>query len=169
MSADVTRIEFADVDEMAFLYQDRISVWLGTLNELEYKLKLAKHVLLNEDGKGCAATDTGKLDFTHISMSSTRKFTFAQGEPELPSGYILPEPVEETPAEEGVTGETAEGTAADGTAPAEGDAAADVAAETPTDAAAAPAGPEAGQTVQPTPAEGTTPAAGDANQPQTTQ
>lgn len=79
MSADVTRIEFADVDEMAFLYQDRISVWLGTLNELEYKLKLAKHVLLNEDGKGCAATDTGKLDFTHISMSSTRKFTFAQG------------------------------------------------------------------------------------------
>ena len=82
MSADVTRIEFADVDEMAFLYQDRISVWLGTLNELEYKLKLAKHVLLNEDGKGCAATDTGKLDFTHISMSSTRKFTFAQGEPE---------------------------------------------------------------------------------------
>lgn len=137
MSADVTRIEFADVDEMAFLYQDRISVWLGTLNELEYKLKLAKHVLLNEDGKGCAATDTGKLDFTHISMSSTRKFTFAQGEPELPSGYIVPEPVEETPAEEGVTGETAESTATDGTAPAEGDAAADAAAETPTDAAAA--------------------------------
>ena len=169
MSADVTRIEFADVDEMAFLYQDRISVWLGTLNELEYKLKLAKHVLLNEDGKGCAATDTGKLDFTHISMSSTRKFTFAQGEPELPSGYILPEPVEETPAEEGVTGETAEGTATDGTAPAEGEAAADAAAETPTDTAAAPADPEAGQTAQPTPAEGTTPAAGDANQPQTTQ
>ena len=102
MSADVTRIEFADVDEMAFLYQDRISVWLGTLNELEYKLKLAKHVLLNEDGKGCAATDTGKLDFTHISMSSTRKFTFAQGEPELPSGYVVPEPTtpEEAPAEE---------------------------------------------------------------------
>lgn len=169
MSADVTRIEFADVDEMAFLYQDRISVWLGTLNELEYKLKLAKHVLLNEDGKGCAATDTGKLDFTHISMSSTRKFTFAQGEPELPSGYIVPEPVEETPAEEGVTGETAEGTATDGTAPAEGEAAADAAAETPTDTAAAPEGPEAGQTAQPTPAEGTTPAAGDANQPQTTQ
>ena len=173
MSADVTRIEFADVDEMAFLYQDRISVWLGTLNELEYKLKLAKHVLLNEDGKGCAATDTGKLDFTHISMSSTRKFTFAQGEPELPSGYIVPEPVEETPAEEGVTGETAESTATDGTAPAEGEAAADAAAETPTDTAAAPAGPEAepeaGPTAQPTPAEGTTPAAGDANQTQTTQ
>ena len=52
--------------------------------------------------------------------TSTRKFTFAQGEPELPSGYIVPEPVEETPAGEGVTGETAESTATDGTAPAEG-------------------------------------------------
>ena len=169
MRGDVTRIEFADPEEMAFLYQDRISVRLGTLNELDYKLKLARHVLLNEDGKGCAATDTGTLDFTHISMSSTRKFTFAQGEPELPSGYIVPEPVEETPAEEGVTGETAEGTATDGTAPAEGEAAADAAAETQTDTAAAPADPEAGPTAQPTPAEGTTPAAGDANQPQTTQ
>ena len=176
MSADVTRIEFADVDEMAFLYQDRISVWLGTLNELEYKLKLAKHVLLNEDGKGCAATDTGVLDFTHISMSSTRKFTFAQGEPELPSGYVVPAPVEqpneETPTEEGVTGETADGTATDGptpaaddTTPAEGEAA----AETPTNPTTAPADTEAGQTTEPTPAEGTTPAAGDENQTQTTQ
>lgn len=94
MSGDVTRIEFADPEEMSFLYQDRISVLLGTLNELEYKLKLAQHVLLNEDGKGCAATDTGTLDFTHISMSSTRKFTFAQGEPKLPSGYTVPEPTE---------------------------------------------------------------------------
>ena len=102
MRGDVTRIEFADPEEMAFLYQDRIGVRLGTLNELDYKLKLARHVLLNEDGKGCAATDTGTLDFTHISMSSTRKFTFAQGEPELPSGYVVPEPTtpEEAPAEE---------------------------------------------------------------------
>ena len=132
MSADVTRIEFADVDEMAFLYQDRISVWLGTLNELEYKLKLAKHVLLNEDGKGCAATDTGKLDFTHISMSSTRKFTFAQGEPELPSGYVVPEPTtpEEAPAEEAADS-TAEGAADEAAPPAD-------AAAQPADDAQAP-------------------------------
>ena len=42
---------------MAFLYQGRISVLLGTLNELDYKLRLAKYVLLNEDGKGCSPTD----------------------------------------------------------------------------------------------------------------
>ena len=108
------------------MYQDRISVLLGTLNELDYKLKLAKHVLLNEDGKGCAATDTGVLDFTHISMSSTRKFTFAQGDPALPSGYVVPQPPAEdaadgtaeepTPAEDG-TADPAADPAADGTQP----------------------------------------------------
>lgn len=118
MRGDVTRIEFADPEEMSFLYQDRISVLLGTLNELDYKLKLAQHVLLNADGSGCAATDTGTLDFTHISMSSTRKFTFAQGEPKLPSGYVIPEPA-------------AEDTAAD-----------DAAAEPPADGAAEQAVPE---------------------------
>ena len=101
MLGDATRIEFADTEEMAFLYQDRISVLLGTLNELDYKLKLAQYVLLNQDGKGCAATDTGLLDLSHLSASSTRKFRFAQGEPTLPSGYIVPEvsTPEETPVE----------------------------------------------------------------------
>ena len=132
MRGDVTRIEFADPEEMAFLYQDRISVRLGTLNELDYKLKLARHVLLNEDGKGCAATDTGTLDFTHISMSSTRKFTFAQGEPELPSGYVVPEPTtpEEAPAEEAADS-TAEGAADEAAPPAD-------AAAQPADDAQAP-------------------------------
>lgn len=138
MSADVTRIEFADPEEMTFLYQDRISVLLGTLNELDYKLKLAQHVLKNEDGKGCAATDTGTLDFTHISMSSTRKFTFAQGEPELPSGYTVPEPTEPATAEEPETDpETA--AASDETA---GDTAADPDAEAGTQTDATPAGAE---------------------------
>lgn len=101
MLGDATRMEFADTEEMSFLYQDRISVLLGTLNELDYKLKLAQYVLLNQDGKGCAATDTGLLDLSHLSASSTRKFRFAQGEPTLPSGYIVPEvsTPEETPVE----------------------------------------------------------------------
>ena len=135
MRGDVTRIEFADPEEMSFLYQDRISVLLGTLNELDYKLKLAQHVLLNADGSGCAATDTGTLDFTHISMSSTRKFTFAQGEPKLPSGYVIPEPA-------------AEDTAADDAAASEGDAA----AEPPADGTAEQAVPEAETSAEADPA-----------------
>ena len=133
MRGDVTRIEFADPEEMSFLYQDRISVLLGTLNELDYKLKLAQHVLLNADGSGCAATDTGMLDFTHISMSSTRKFTFAQGEPKLPSGYVVPEPA----AEDTAAGDAAAEPPADGAAEQ-----AVPEAETPAEADPAPAAQE---------------------------
>ena len=98
LGADVTRIEFEDPEQMAFLYQGRISVLLGTLNELDYKLRLAKYVLLDEGGNGCSPTDTGMLDLSHLSASSTRKFRFAQGEPTLPSGYIAPAQAE-APAE----------------------------------------------------------------------
>ena len=92
MLGDVTRIEFADPEQMAFLYQNRISVLLGTLNELEYKLKMADYVLLDQDGKGCAETDTGLLDLSHLSASTTRKFRFAQGQPTLPSGFVVTDP-----------------------------------------------------------------------------
>lgn len=122
MLGDATRIEFADTEEMAFLYQDRISVLLGTLNELDYKLKLAQYVLLNQDGKGCAATDTGLLDLSHLSASSTRKFRFAQGEPTLPSGYVVPE-VSTAETETVENQDTSE----------QADASADTPAETPTE------------------------------------
>mgnify|MGYP004502156007 FL=1 len=114
LEADVTRIEFEDPEQMAFLYQGRISVLLGTLNELDYKLRLAKYVLLNEDGKGCSPTDTGMLDLSHLSASSSRKFRFAQGEPTLPSGWTAPEePAAPAEAEAGSQPEEASGTEPD--------------------------------------------------------
>ena len=113
---DVTRMEFADTDQVAFLYQDRVSVLLGTLNDLDYKLDRARYVLTNADGKGCAPTDTGRLDFSHVSAGSTRKIYFAQGEPTLPSGYVVPEPEEpaqtEEPSADDTTADGAEDTAA---------------------------------------------------------
>ncbi len=101
LSQDVTRLEVADTEQLAFLYQDRISVLLGTLNDLDYKLDRARYVLTNADGKGCGPTDTGRLDFSHTSAGSTRKIYFAQGEPTLPSGYVVPPKAEEpAPAED---------------------------------------------------------------------
>ena len=123
---DVTRMEFADTDQVAFLYQDRVSVLLGTLNDLDYKLDRARYVLTNADGKGCAPTDTGRLDFSHVSAGNTRKIYFAQGEPTLPSGYVVPEPEEpaqtEEPSDDDTTADGAEDAAAqpaDDTAAAE--------------------------------------------------
>ena len=129
MLADVTRMEFADTEQIAILYQDRISVLLGTLNDLDYKLDRARYVLTNADGKGCGPTDTGRLDFSHISAGSTRKIYFAQGEPTLPSGYVAPPKTEDTTTEP----ETTEST---DTAEADGETTAD-AAQTDGDAAAA--------------------------------
>ena len=121
LSQDVTRLEVADTEQLAFLYQDRISVLLGTLNDLDYKLDRARYVLTNADGKGCGPTDTGRLDFSHTSASSTRKIYFAQGEPTLPSGYVVPPKAEEpAPAEDTAdsTESTEDATPTDTTEPA---------------------------------------------------
>ncbi len=124
---DVTRMEFADTEQIAFLYQDRISVLLGTLNDLDYKLDRVRYMLNNEDGKGCAATDSGRLDFSHVSASSNRKIYFAQGEPTLPSGYVVP-PAPEVPEETADPAAEADSAAGADTA---GDAAADTADTAP--------------------------------------
>ena len=129
MLDDVTRMEFADTDQMAFLYQDRVSVLLGTRNDLDYKLDRARYVLTNADGKGCAPTDTGRLDFSHVSAGSTRKIYFAQGEPTLPSGYMVPEPEEPAQTEEPSADDTTADGAEDAAAQPAGDTAA--AEETP--------------------------------------
>ena len=126
---DVTRMEFADTDQVAFLYQDRVSVLLGTLNDLDYKLDRARYVLTNADGKGCAPTDTGRLDFSHVSAGSTRKIYFAQGEPTLPSGDVVPEPEKPAQTEEPSADDTTADGAEDAAAQPAGDTAA--AAETP--------------------------------------
>ena len=122
MLQDVTRIEFADTDQMAFLYQDRISVLLGTLNDLDYKLERTRYVLTNADGNSISATDTGGLDLSHVSASgTTRKFYLAQGQPTLPSGYVVPEKAEEpAPAEDAAdsTDSAESADAADTTEPA---------------------------------------------------
>ena len=118
LSQDVTRLEVADTEQLAFLYQDRISVLLGTLNDLDYKLDRARYVLTNADGKGCGPTDTGRLDFSHTSASSTRKIYFAQGEPTLPSGYVVPPKAEETAPAEDAADSTESTDTADTTEPA---------------------------------------------------
>ena len=91
MLADVTRVECADVEQLAFLYQDRISVLLGTGNELDYKLDYAEYMLLNREGKGCAPTDTGHLDCSHLH--GTDCYCDAEGAKSI-QNIIAPYPAE---------------------------------------------------------------------------
>ena len=131
---DVTRIEYADVEQLAFLYQDRISVLLGTLNELDYKMDYAEYMLLNKEGKGCAETDTGQLDCSHVRTDGTLQAIFAQGTPDLPSGYLPPEQTAAAAPEDG----------------------AEAASGQPQDGQPGTAGQEAGQEGTDAPLEGTT-------------
>lgn len=93
--ADVTAVDAANPEEIAFLYQGRISVLLGTVNEMDYKMQFAAYILLNKDGKGCSETDAGVLDASHILSDGTIRPVFRQGTPELPSQKAAAQPADE--------------------------------------------------------------------------
>ncbi|MEG1863344.1 MAG: FtsQ-type POTRA domain-containing protein [Oscillospiraceae bacterium] len=45
---DITKIDIISLSDIQMSYQNRITIKLGTMLDMEYKLKMAKHVLLNE-------------------------------------------------------------------------------------------------------------------------
>ena len=61
----VSMIALRDLDEINFLYQGRVSVLLGTSNNLDYKMRMAANVILDVDGKGLTQTDHGTLDVSY--------------------------------------------------------------------------------------------------------
>lgn len=61
----VSMISLRDSDEINFLYQGRVSVLLGTSNNLDYKMRMAANVILDVDGKGLTQTDHGTLDVSY--------------------------------------------------------------------------------------------------------
>lgn len=81
----VTHLDVTDPEQVYFGYQDRIRVTLGTLNQLDYKLKFAVHLLQNEAGDGLTETDRGVLDMSIIRSDGSIRPTFKQSDPELPS------------------------------------------------------------------------------------
>ena len=91
LSQDVTRLEVADTEQLAFLYQDRISVLLGTLNDLDYKLDRARYVLTNADGKGCGPTDTGRwISAIPAPAAHARSILHRASPPCLPAMWCRP-------------------------------------------------------------------------------
>lgn len=81
----VTHLDVTDPEQVYFGYQDRIRVTLGTLNQLDYKLKFAVHLLQNKEGDGLTETDRGALDMSIIRSDGSIRPTFKQSDPELPS------------------------------------------------------------------------------------
>ena len=55
---DITAVEVTQTGNISLVYQDRITIQLGTMLDIEYKMKMAVHVIQNE----LTATDKGVVD-----------------------------------------------------------------------------------------------------------
>ncbi|MDD4851328.1 MAG: hypothetical protein PHO10_11630, partial [Gemmiger sp.] len=98
---DISYISLADLSELSFLYQGRVSVRLGTANSLDYKLHLASNALLDADGTGIAASEHGTLDVSYQQSDGEIRGYFQLADPNQPEPAEEPaeEPTDEPPAE----------------------------------------------------------------------
>lgn len=62
LADDLTAIDVASELELSFVYQGRITVRLGTMNQLGYKMQFVAEILKNQ----LASTDRGTLDASNI-------------------------------------------------------------------------------------------------------
>lgn len=74
--AGVSVIDMTDLTELNFLYQGRVSVTLGTANNLDYKIRFAATLILDVDGTGLTASDRGTLDVSRQLEDGNIEATF---------------------------------------------------------------------------------------------
>lgn len=107
-----TLISLTDMSELNFLYEGRVSVLVGTANNLDYKIRFAAAILLDAEGSGLSATDRGTLDVSQQDQSGNIRPTFNSAAAPTPT----PVPTEAPPETEG---DGAEGEDADPAATAD--------------------------------------------------
>lgn len=88
---NVSVITLTDVSELSFLYQGRVSVKLGTANNLEYKIRFAARLILDVEGNGLSATDRGTLDVSRQQSDGSIQATF-NSDTSTPAPAQTPEP-----------------------------------------------------------------------------
>lgn len=72
----VSVIDMTDLTELNFLYQGRVSVTLGTGNNLDYKIRFAATLILDVDGTGLTSSDRGTLDVSRQLEDGNIEATF---------------------------------------------------------------------------------------------
>lgn len=103
-----TVLTMQNMTELSFLYQGRVSVQLGTANNLDYKIRFAAYIILDTGGDGLAGSDRGTLDVSDQQTDGTIQPRFLPAE----NPVATPEPTPEPPAED--TTDVAADAAADG-------------------------------------------------------
>ena len=94
----VTRLRITEDTTFSFVYEDRIWVELGSDSALDYKMKCARHILLDQDGTGLQKSDRGRLDISHVRGDGSIQPLFTPGEPE-PAPPLEPLPAPAPPPE----------------------------------------------------------------------
>ena len=77
----VSAISVRDRLNLSLVYDNRIFVSIGTISNLDYKIKMMSHILKDEIGP----TETGELDLSYTVQ--TKKSYFRECELEVPPGY----------------------------------------------------------------------------------
>lgn len=80
MKNEATLVDLSNPNEVYFVYQGRAKVLLGTLNNLDYKMKFAAWILKNEDGKGVESGESGRLDVSHQMSDGTLQPVWTPGD-----------------------------------------------------------------------------------------
>ena len=91
-----TVLTMQNMTELSFLYQGRVSVQLGTANNLDYKIRFAAYIILDTGGDGLASSDRGTLDVSDQQTDGTIQPRFLPAE----NPVATPEPTPEPPAED---------------------------------------------------------------------
>ena len=94
----VCSIDLSDLNEITFVYENRVRVLLGTINTLDYKMEWARYILLNQKGDGLQHGDRGRLDISHVRADGSIQPLFTPGpmDPEPPT--VTPDPNAVEPA-----------------------------------------------------------------------
>lgn len=86
-----TVITMTDMSELSVLYEGRVSVRLGTANNLDYKIRFAAAIILDTQGNGLTASDRGTLDVSNQKDDGSVEALFTPAEDPAPT----PEPTRE--------------------------------------------------------------------------
>lgn len=96
-----TVFSMQDLSQLNFLYDGRVSVQLGTANNLDYKIRFAAYIILDTAGDGLTSSDRGTLDVSYQQTDGSIQPRFLPAE----NPVVTPEP-EPEPAEDAAAGDT---------------------------------------------------------------
>lgn len=100
----VTALNMTDLSNLTFVYQDRVTVLLGSINGLEDKLEIVSHSLLDVTGQGLGAADRGTFDISYARSDGSYWGYFLPYEEPAPT----PEPEGDEAGESGEDGDAGE-------------------------------------------------------------